>query len=160
MTKKKVIILADKKTLFQEKFAFFRKSAIFSRNFPKTYKNLTLGFLGFFYCPILGFQFFLSGNTGCRSIHFLSKLFISRVHRYVGQTSRVVIVTVAPFNFRIVTLWLIFGYNMATGEYMVITDPVVNVNVTSTATRLTTVNRLQRDITIDALKVRNFILRY
>src|SRR6218665_1513534 len=67
MTKKKKSIrnFGGKKNNFLRKsLLFFRKSAIFSRNFPKTYRNLTLGFLGFFYWPILGFQFFLSGNTG------------------------------------------------------------------------------------------------
>src|SRR6218665_1275577 len=53
-----------KRQFLKEKFGFFRKSPIFYRNFAKTYRNLTLGFLGFLYWPILGFQFFLSGNTG------------------------------------------------------------------------------------------------
>src|SRR6218665_270273 len=52
-----------KRHFFRKSLVFFRKSVIFSRNFPKTCRNLTLGFLGFVYCPILGFQFFLSGNT-------------------------------------------------------------------------------------------------
>src|SRR6218665_1342257 len=56
-----------KRKFFKESLAFFRKSPIFSWNFAKTYRNLTLGFLGFFYWPILGFQFLLSGNTGVES---------------------------------------------------------------------------------------------
>ena len=47
-----------RKTFSQEKFAFFRKSAIFSRNVPKTYRNLTLGFLGFFIAQSWVFNFF------------------------------------------------------------------------------------------------------
>src|SRR6218665_3375863 len=68
MTKKKVIrkFWRIKRHFLRKSLLFSRKSAIFSRNLPKTYRNLILGFLGFFYCPILGFQFFLSGNTAWR----------------------------------------------------------------------------------------------
>src|SRR6218665_3344519 len=52
-----------KRHFLRKSWFFFRRSAIFSRNLPKRYRNLTLGFLGFFYWPILGFQFFWSGNT-------------------------------------------------------------------------------------------------
>jgi len=52
---------------FLGKVGFFSGKVRFSRNLPKRYRNLTLGFLGVFYWPILGFQFFLSGNTGCGS---------------------------------------------------------------------------------------------
>lgn len=42
---------------------------------------------------------------------------------------------------------------MASNEsYVVVTSPVVSVNVTNSASPLTTVNRFQKDMTIDALK--------
>src|SRR6218665_3522002 len=64
MTKKRSSeILADKKTFFQEKFAFFQKKCDFFQKFSENVYKFDLGFSWVFYCPILGFQFFLSGNT-------------------------------------------------------------------------------------------------
>ena len=57
MTKKKSSeFLADKKELFREKSIFFQTVSL-------VYRNLTLGFLRFFYWPILTFLFFQSGNA-------------------------------------------------------------------------------------------------
>src|SRR6218665_1506790 len=47
-----------KRHFFRKSLLFFRKSAIFSKNFPKTYRNLTLGFLGCFLLPNLWFSIF------------------------------------------------------------------------------------------------------
>jgi len=69
MTKKRSSeFLADKK-------AFFREKSIFSQNCTETYRNLTLGFLGLFYWPVLGFSFFLSGNAARKS--FANEVLIS-----------------------------------------------------------------------------------
>src|SRR6218665_545014 len=90
-------ILVDKRHFFQEKFAFFRKSAIFSRNFPKTYRNLTLGFLGFFYCPILGFQFLLSGNTDPNMVPKFTDI---PQHRSLGLKGQIPASQVRPTSIR------------------------------------------------------------
>src|SRR6218665_1331336 len=102
MTKKKVIrkFWWIKRHFLRKSLLFFRKSAIFSRNFPKTYRNLTLGFLEFFYCPILGFHFFLSGNTAnllacprTSACALFNSLFL------IARICVVIVVLIVPFNF-------------------------------------------------------------
>src|SRR6218665_3064976 len=80
MTEKKVIrkFWRIKRHFFRKSLLFFRKNAIFSKNFPKTYRNLTLGFLGCFLLHNLGFSIFFEwqhcpGYKECYGLSHMSK---------------------------------------------------------------------------------------
>src|SRR6218665_3760794 len=78
MTKKRSSEFWLIKRFFREKLGFFGKSRFFSKNCSQGYRNLILGFLGFFYWPILGLSFFQSGNA-------VRDFFLGHVIRHFGR---------------------------------------------------------------------------